>query len=43
MALCPQGRIVATAGNLENLFAVSQSLAELQARNIELSNLLSTA
>ncbi len=33
--LLPQGRVVATAGNLENLFAVSQSLAELQARNIE--------
>lgn len=30
-----QGRVVATAGNLESLYAVSQSFAELQARNIE--------
>ncbi len=29
------GRVVATASNLENLYAVSQSFAELQARNIE--------
>lgn len=33
--LPPQGRVVATAGNLESLYAVSQSFAELQARNIE--------
>src|SRR4028119_597754 len=33
--LLPQGRVVATAGNLETLYAVSQSLAQLQARNIE--------
>jgi len=30
-----QGRVVATAGSLESLYAVSQSFAELQARNIE--------
>lgn len=29
------GRVVATAGNLESLYALSQSFAELQARNIE--------
>ncbi len=29
------GRVVATVGNLESLYAVSQGLAELQARNIE--------
>ena len=29
------GRVVATAGNLESLYAISQSFAELQARNIE--------
>lgn len=33
--LQPQGRIVATAANLENLYALSEGLAELQARNIE--------
>lgn len=33
--LLPQGRVVASAGNLETLYAVSQSLAQLQARNIE--------
>ena len=33
--LPPQGRVVATAGNLESLYAVSQGFAELQARNIE--------
>lgn len=33
--LLPQGRVVATAGSLESLYAVSQSFAELQARNIE--------
>lgn len=30
-----EGRIVATAGNLESLYAISQSLAQLQARNVE--------
>ena len=30
-----QGRIVATASNLENLYTISEGLAELQARNIE--------
>jgi precorrin-6Y C5,15-methyltransferase (decarboxylating)/cobalt-precorrin-6B (C15)-methyltransferase len=30
-----EGRVVATAGNLESLYAVSQSFAQLQARNIE--------
>jgi len=30
-----QGRVVATAGNLESLYAVSQGFAELQARNVE--------
>ena len=30
-----QGRVVATASNLESLYAISQGLAELQARNIE--------
>ncbi len=30
-----QGRVVATASNLETLYTVSQTLAELQARNIE--------
>ena len=30
-----EGRVVATAGNLENLYALSEGLAELQARNIE--------
>lgn len=29
------GRVVATASNLESLYAVSQSFAQLQARNIE--------
>lgn len=33
--LLPQGRVVATATNLENLYAISQAFAELQARNIE--------
>ncbi len=33
--LPPQGRVVATAGNLESLYALSQGFAELQARNIE--------
>jgi len=31
----PSGRIVATASNLENLYALSEGLAQLQARNIE--------
>lgn len=30
-----QGRIVATASNFETLYAISEGLAELQARNIE--------
>jgi cobalt-precorrin-6B (C15)-methyltransferase len=29
------GRVVATASNLENLYAISQSFAQLQARNVE--------
>lgn len=33
--LPPGGRVVATAANLESLYAISQGLAELQARNIE--------
>ncbi|MEC4817040.1 MAG: precorrin-6Y C5,15-methyltransferase subunit CbiT [Scytonema sp. PMC 1069.18] len=33
--LLPSGRIVATAANLESLYAISQSFAQLQARNIE--------
>lgn len=33
--LQPQGRVVATAGNLENLYAISETFAELQVRNIE--------
>ena len=33
--LPPSGRVVATAANLESLYAISQSLAQLQARNIE--------
>jgi len=33
--LQPQGRIVATAATLEGLYQVSESFAELQARNIE--------
>ncbi|NJO42888.1 MAG: precorrin-6Y C5,15-methyltransferase subunit CbiT [Cyanobacteria bacterium CRU_2_1] len=33
--LQPQGRIVATATNFENLYAISEGLAELQVRNIE--------
>jgi cobalt-precorrin-6B (C15)-methyltransferase len=31
----PDGRIVATANNLESLYLISESLAELQVRNIE--------
>lgn len=34
--LQPQGRIVATAANLENLYAISESFAELRVRNIEM-------
>lgn len=33
--LQPGGRIVATVSNLENLYVISEGLAELQARNIE--------
>jgi precorrin-6Y C5,15-methyltransferase (decarboxylating) CbiT subunit len=33
--LLPQGRVVATAANLESLYTLSEGLAELQARNIE--------
>lgn len=33
--LQPQGRLVATASNLENLYIISEGLAQLQARNIE--------
>ncbi|MGJ3245127.1 MAG: precorrin-6Y C5,15-methyltransferase subunit CbiT [Elainellaceae cyanobacterium] len=33
--LRPEGRIVATAANLEALYTLSEGLAELQARNIE--------
>ncbi|RMG08751.1 MAG: precorrin-6B methylase, partial [Cyanobacteria bacterium J055] len=30
-----EGRIVATAANLENLYAISECFAQLQVRNIE--------
>ncbi len=33
--LSPQGRIVATAGSLESLYAVSECFSQLQVRNIE--------
>lgn len=33
--LNPEGRVVATANNLESLYQLSEGLAELQARNIE--------
>lgn len=33
--LQPEGRVVATATNLESLYAISQTLAQLQARNVE--------
>jgi len=33
--LRPQGRVVATATNFESLYGISESLAELRARNIE--------
>ncbi|MCW6038363.1 precorrin-6Y C5,15-methyltransferase subunit CbiT [Spirulina subsalsa FACHB-351] len=31
----PEGRLIATASNLETLYAISEGFAELQARNIE--------
>lgn len=34
--LLPKGRVVATATNLESLYAISQSFAQLQARNVEI-------
>lgn len=34
-SLQSEGRVVATAGNLETLYLISEGLAELQARNIE--------
>ncbi|GAA6616214.1 precorrin-6Y C5,15-methyltransferase subunit CbiT [Scytonema sp. NUACC26] len=33
--LLPLGRVVATAANLETLYSISQSLSQLQARNVE--------
>ncbi|MEB3339250.1 precorrin-6Y C5,15-methyltransferase subunit CbiT [Okeania sp.] len=33
--LLPQGRIIATAANLESLYAISESFANLQVRNVE--------
>ncbi len=33
--LLPEGRIVATAGSLESLYALSEGFAQLQVRNIE--------
>ncbi len=33
--LPPEGRIVATASNLESLYQISEALSQLQARNIE--------
>lgn len=33
--LRPGGRVVATAGNLESLYQISQTFAELPARHIE--------
>ncbi|NET61452.1 MAG: precorrin-6Y C5,15-methyltransferase subunit CbiT [Symploca sp. SIO2E6] len=33
--LKPSGRVVATASNLKSLYAISEGLAELQARNID--------
>ena len=33
--LQPEGRIVATASNLESLYTISEGLSELQARNVE--------
>jgi precorrin-6Y C5,15-methyltransferase (decarboxylating)/cobalt-precorrin-6B (C15)-methyltransferase len=34
--LRPQGRIVATAANLEGLYAISETFAELRVRNLEI-------
>jgi cobalt-precorrin-6B (C15)-methyltransferase len=34
-SLQPEGRVVATAGNLESLYTISEGLAKLHARNIE--------
>lgn len=34
--LLPNGRMVATTANLEGLYAISETFAELQARNIEM-------
>lgn len=33
--LLPEGRIIATAANLESLYSVSESFADLQVRNVE--------
>lgn len=33
--LSPQGRVVATAGSLESLYAISEAFSQLQVRNIE--------
>ncbi len=33
--LQPEGRLIATANNLETLYKISESLSELQARNLE--------
>ncbi len=33
--LSPQGRVVATAASLENLYIISETFAELQVRNVE--------
>ncbi|MGB3508249.1 MAG: precorrin-6Y C5,15-methyltransferase subunit CbiT [Microcoleaceae cyanobacterium] len=33
--LLPQGRVIATAANLESLYAISESFADLQVRNVE--------
>ena len=33
--LQPEGRIIATANNLESLYTISEGLSELHARNIE--------
>ena len=33
--LLPQGRVVATAGNLESLYTLSEGFAQLQVRNME--------
>lgn len=39
LRLQPQGRLVATAHNLENLYAISESLSDLQVRNVEIVQL----